>query len=95
MKRLTELGKKYGTDKATHHTFTDIYDGYFAKFKNPNILEIGVDNGASLKMYNDYYGGFCNIVGLDLTDLYRGNKKNIKTIIWQSSKNKRLKKVRG
>lgn len=92
MKRLTELGKKYGTDKATHHTFTDIYDSYFAKFKNPNILEIGVDKGASLKMYNDYYGGFCNIVGLDLRDLYRGNEKNIKTIIGNQARITDLKK---
>lgn len=95
MKRLTELGIKYGTDKATHHLFTEIYDGFFEKFTHPNILEIGVFHGASLQMYDEYYNGECNIVGLDngrdeLT--YMGNGKNIKVIIGNQTKIEDLKK---
>lgn len=98
MKRLTELGIKNNTDKATRHLYTEIYDDYFKKYKNPNILELGVYHGASLKLYDEYYNGECNIVGLDNGKeslKYFGNEKNIKVIIGDQSKTEDLKKSIG
>ena len=94
MKELTKLGIKYGTDKATYHLYTEIYDDYFKKFNNPNILEIGVHRGASLQMHNEYFNEKCNIVGLDSRDRlkYKGNGKNIKIITGDQSKIEDLKK---
>lgn len=92
-KRLTELGIKHNTDKATYHLFTEIYDDFFQKFKNPSILEIGVGRGASLRLYDEYYDGKCNIVGLDnKIRRYDGNGNNIKVIIGDQSKIEDLKK---
>lgn len=98
MKRLTRLGIKYGTDKATQHLFTDIYDGLFEKYKNPSILELGVFHGASLLMYDEYFNGECTIVGLEngldaKGDLkYVGNGKNITVITGDQSNIEDLKK---
>ena len=56
--------------KAIHkwvHYF-DIYDKHFNKFKskNPVILEIGVQNGGSLDMWNYYFDNNCKIYGVDI-----------------------------
>lgn len=67
MKRLTEIGLKYGTDKATYHSFTDVYDTYFSKYESPRILEIGVYNFASIQMYREYFKT-SYIVGMDIDD---------------------------
>lgn len=94
MKKLTELGIKHNTDKARYHLFTEIYDNFFEKFKNPNILEIGVYRGASLRLYDEYYDGKCNIVGLDNGDQlrYAGNGNNTRIILGDQSKIEDLKK---
>ena len=34
MKKLTQIGMNYRTDKAYEHGFTEIYDEYFCKFTN-------------------------------------------------------------
>lgn len=68
MGRLTDLGLQYGTDKAEHHGFTEFYEEYFSKFSEPNILEVGILDGASLKMYEDYFNNKAFIVGIDIND---------------------------
>jgi hypothetical protein len=65
MKRLTEIGLKTGTDKATYHLFTEYYDDVFSKYDNPRILEIGVYNFSSIAMYLEYYKN-PYIVGMDI-----------------------------
>lgn len=67
MKKLTEIGLKYGTDKATYHNFTDVYDSYFSKYESPRILEIGVYNFASIQMYREYFKN-PYIVAMDIDD---------------------------
>lgn len=67
MKKLTDIGIKTGTDKATFHLFTDVYDSYFCKYKSPRILEIGILNAASIKMYQEYFQR-PYIVGMDYED---------------------------
>jgi hypothetical protein len=79
MNRLTEIGKKYNTDKATYHNFTSFYNEYFSKFKEPTILEIGVDKGASIETYDEYFNKKCRIVAVDNQnkEFYFTNRKNI------------------
>ena len=61
---LTEIAKRYPTDKATHDKFTEHYQFHFDKFRNQEIklLEIGVggytnpnEGGGSLKMWKDFF----------------------------------------
>jgi len=69
MKQLTEIGLKYGTDKAEYHKFTEVYDDFFRevadKVDKVRILEIGILDGGSLKMYNDFFRRNAIIVGID------------------------------
>ncbi len=68
MNRLTQLGLFHGTDKATYHKYTDIYEPYFAQYTAPTIMEIGVYKGASIKMLTDYYYHQCTIIAFDRGD---------------------------
>ena len=43
---LTEIGIKYGTDKATYHNFTDFYQAELQGMEIKTILEIGILNGS-------------------------------------------------
>lgn len=70
---LNDLGKKHGTDKCDiYHTYNgrtylDIYDFYLSPliFQSTSLLEIGVRDGASHRMWKEYlpYG---QIVGVDI-----------------------------
>ena len=64
---LTELGFKYGTDKASVHQFTKIYDEYFKPIKQEKLklLEVGVLIGSSLKMWEQYFSN-STIYGADI-----------------------------
>lgn len=64
MGKLQLLGELHGTDKATHHMYCDFYESVLPK-EIGALLEIGVKDGASLKMWRDYYAG-AFIVGLDV-----------------------------
>ncbi|CAH1786575.1 unnamed protein product, partial [Owenia fusiformis] len=57
----------YGDVFKWNHYF-DIYHRHFAKFRNKEmtLLEIGVRNGGSLKMWLDYFGPGIQIYGLDI-----------------------------
>lgn len=70
--KLRDIGYKYGTDKVGIHrfdnrTFLDIYEMYFDHLKaDPiTILELGVLNGSSLKVWEEYFPNG-NIIGLDI-----------------------------
>lgn len=54
--------------RSVHHGYTEFYDYYFSKFKNkkPVILEIGIEDGGSINMINDYYKGQCEIYCIDI-----------------------------
>jgi hypothetical protein len=92
MKRLTEVGLKCNTDKAYGHGFTEVYDDFFSKFKSPRILEIGVYNGGSMEMYNQYYDYSCEIIGIDNGEQlsYKPSHKNISILIADQSKPEEL-----
>jgi hypothetical protein len=60
---LHELAKKYSTDKL-QHGYIPFYEKYLPK--NPKkILEIGVKEGASIRMWREYFPN-AEIHGLDL-----------------------------
>ena len=63
---LINLCKKYNCDKLMHG-YTEIYTSFFHAIKNNklNILEIGVANGASIKVWSDYFKN-SKIVGIDI-----------------------------
>lgn len=73
---LEELGNKFNTDKAYNHKFCNFYE----KFLNKNISklwEIGIDQGASIKMWSDYYPN-AQITGFDILDKSKINfNKNV------------------
>lgn len=48
--------------------YFDIYHRHFSKYigQSPVILEIGVYQGGSLEMWNDYFGQGCRIIGVDI-----------------------------
>lgn len=62
---LHEIGMKHGTDKATFHGYLDFYqDQLPTREFAGKLLEIGVMDGASLKMWRDYYPN-SDIIGVD------------------------------
>jgi hypothetical protein len=64
-----------------HHYF-DIYDRHFRKFmgRKPRILEIGVRKGGSLEMWRHYFGGECEIFGVDVNEDCRNVEKHLKGV---------------
>jgi len=57
-KNLSELATKYGTDKRPQdHNYTPMYERMLGTIEVNSLLEIGLGNGASLRMWLDYYRG--------------------------------------
>ena len=54
--KLVEIGKKYPSSKNVSG-FIQLYDQYFSPYRDSeiNILEIGVDNGDSLRIWREYF----------------------------------------
>jgi len=67
MKRLTEIGHRTQTDKATYHHFTEVYDDIFSGYSSPRLLEIGVAKFGSIQMYLEYFEN-PYIVAMDIED---------------------------
>jgi hypothetical protein len=95
MKQLTQLANKYSSDKGTtqgsKHGFSEIYDDYFTSIKNENIniLEIGVNDGSSLKMWYEYFPK-AFIYGLDIDDKLCYNNDRVSCGILDQSKDDHL-----
>lgn len=66
METLEELGRKYGTDKV-QHGYLPWYDKLLSPIRDTPgaILEIGIDKGASLQMWRDYFPNKY-VVGIDI-----------------------------
>ena len=70
-KTLDSLGLKYQTDKASSsHNYLVHYDELLApmRFQQFDMLEIGVLNGASIRMWHEYFPA-ARIVGVDVEPL--------------------------
>lgn len=66
---LDALGIKHQTDKSSfHHNYLHYYEGLIGHLRSKpklNVLEIGVYDGASLRMWSDYFPN-AMIVGADI-----------------------------
>lgn len=68
---LATLGRRHGTDKGGHSfkgvSYLDLYEQHFRTLRDRNLtlLEIGVLNGCSLRMWRDYFPN-AQIVGVDI-----------------------------
>jgi predicted O-methyltransferase YrrM len=65
---LTALGKKYSTDKATYHGFTDFYHEILAERRTSieSVLEFGILNGGSLRMWRNYFPYSTTLCAIDI-----------------------------
>ena len=72
MNRLTKLANKYETDKGTKtgvaNGYTEFYQRFFNEYESPNIVEIGIFHGGSVKMMNEFFDGNCNILACDIDE---------------------------
>ncbi len=57
------------TDKDTIHSYLDTYDNLFKEKRDTatNILEIGIAEGGSLKLWRDYFNK-ANVYGIDIAN---------------------------
>lgn len=97
MKTLTELFNKYESDKGNKygacHDYGDFYERYLSTLKNHNIvfgLEIGIFEGASLKVFEEYFENIF-MIGLDIDDKSYLQTPNISTGILDQSNENSLK----
>jgi len=72
MENLRELGFLHSTDKVGVHTFNgrnflDVYERHFYHLKDASttIMELGILNGSSLKVWRDYFTNG-RVVGVDI-----------------------------
>jgi hypothetical protein len=63
---LREIMLKYGTDKGYYHEYFRTYEPLFAPLREDRvrILEIGVDGGKSIAVWNEYFQNAELIVGI-------------------------------
>ncbi len=54
---LQQIGLWHGTDKATGHSYLPHYEELFGHLRDEpiNLLEIGVENGCSMRMWLEYF----------------------------------------
>ena len=96
MSILDDLAVKYRSDKSSkYHNFTKYYDMYFSSQRQSveKILEIGVHEGASVKMWKDYFPN-STVYGIDISNACRvhaGDRINI--FIGDQSDDKFLDKI--
>jgi hypothetical protein len=80
---LDKIAQKYNTDKSSlWHNYTEKYDRYFAPLRDKKIkiLEIGIQNGYSLKTWEEYFPN-AQIFGIDIVDCKHMDTARIKTLL--------------
>ena len=78
---LKSLVDNSRTDKDTTHSYLDLYDKLLSKRKETakNILEIGIYQGGSIKLWHDYFTN-ANVYVLDIMHIDH---------VWNEIKNKK------
>jgi len=67
MGRLNDWAEHFGTDKAaTFHDYCPIYEDWIGDRPIQQVVEIGVLEGASLRMWRAFFPDDVRIVGMDL-----------------------------
>lgn len=80
--KLHDIGLKYQTDKATYHLYLDIYEEYLNPIKNSikKMLEIGVKDGNSIKMWREWLDTNVIVEGWDVANLPQIENTNLKLV---------------
>lgn len=87
---LNEIGVRYNTDKSSiAHNFLDFYEQLLYGKQINTVLEIGIYEGASLKMWAEYYHK-AQIYGFDIDPSVLVNGGNIKSYLCDQSDSKQL-----
>jgi hypothetical protein len=80
---LDDLAKKYGSDKSSlFHAYTEHYERWFGpiRFNVLAVLELGVANGASLRMWKDFFP-VAHVQGLDNDPRFMFSEERITTVL--------------
>lgn len=74
--------EQHCSDKGTHHSYIEIYEKLFAKYKTKaiNLLEIGVNRGYSLYTWKHYFTNAQNLVGIEYQPHIVYKKEGVKLI---------------
>ena len=77
------------TDKNTIHSYLSLYQKLLITKKETakNVLEVGIYNGGSIKLWSDYFTN-ANVYGLDIMNIenvWKGIKNNEKIILHTST----------
>ncbi len=94
---LTRLADKFKTDKGSRlHHYTEIYECFLYPMKSSarKICEIGILDGASLRMFEEYFGN-ATIYGIDIQDASSLNSGRIKTFVADQSDRRQLAAFTG
>lgn len=70
-----------GGDKGTVHSYIDeYYEKALAPVRSTakRIVEIGINNGHSLKMWKEYFYNHSDLIGVDINDFHSSEFKTIK-----------------
>ena len=80
------ISNHYGCDKTTKHKYHNVYPTFLDKIRNENfsLLEIGIDEGKSLKVWLDYLKN-AKIYGIDINrefshergHVFKGDQSNL------------------
>jgi hypothetical protein len=65
-----------------------IYDRHFARFRNkaPVVVEFGVSQGGSLKMWKEYFGPGTTLIGVDINEKCKGFEEDgVRVVIGDQS----------
>ena len=94
MDELTKLAIKYGTDKWGKHHYTPVYNEMFMENRErvEKVLEIGVGEGASLRMWRDYFPN-AMIYGAEIDESRIIEEDRIKVLKCDQGKNADLVSV--
>lgn len=81
--KVSEILKKYNTDKGKEHTYGLFYDEIFNRFDRNselNFLEIGTYQGESLRAWREFFPN-AKITGIDIVDLVSNKHPNIEYVV--------------
>jgi len=100
MDNFRKLGEKYNVtklmnDKFPGQTFEHIYDDIFSPFRlyDPlKVLEIGIQEGGSLRVWRDFFL-HAQIIGIDIDKKYLYQEERISTYLIDQSDEENLNKL--
>lgn len=73
------------TDKGNVHSYLPVYEEILSPYRAGNILEIGLFNGASMKMWERYFTG--SVYGIDSDEQPHGGMADLRPMIAEGTHN--------